>query len=62
MNEMQIFNYSGNPVRTVQKNDETWFVLRDVCEVLNLSTPARVAERLDTDEAAAWHAGQHHSA
>ncbi len=55
MNEMQIFNYSGNPVRTVQKNDETWFVLRDVCEVLNLSTPARVAERLDADEVSQTH-------
>lgn len=25
---------------------EPWFVLRDICELLDLTTPARVAERL----------------
>lgn len=26
---------------------EPWFVLRDICELLDLTTPARVAERLN---------------
>lgn len=50
MNELNIFTYNGNEVRTVQHNGETWWVLKDVCEVLELSNPSRVAERLEGDE------------
>lgn len=55
MNELQIFNYQTYDVRTVQKNGGPWFVLKDVCQVLGLSTPARVAERLDQDEVSLTH-------
>ena len=47
---MQIFEYQGNEVRTIQHGDEVWWVLKDVCRVLGLSTPHKVAERLDDDE------------
>lgn len=50
MNEIQIFNYNSNEVRTIQKGGEPWFVLKDVCQILGLGTPAKVAERLDPDE------------
>ena len=50
MNDIQVFNYNSSEVRTIQKDGEPWFVLRDVCNVLGLGTPARVAERLDADE------------
>lgn len=50
MNDLQIFMYSGEQLRTIQRSDGLWWVLRDVCRVLGLSTPARVAERLDDDE------------
>lgn len=55
MNELQIFNYQDNEVRTIRKDGEPWFVLRDVCKVLDLSTPSRVAERLDQDEVSQTH-------
>lgn len=56
MNEtMQTFNYDNNQVRTVLQDGEPWFVLKDVCKVLNLSTPKRVAERLDNDEVSLTH-------
>lgn len=55
MNEMQTFIYSGAEVRTVQKDGEPWFVLKDVCGVLGISTTARVAERLDGDEVSSTH-------
>ena len=55
MNELKVFSYEGNEIRTVQKNGETWWVLRDVCEILDLTTPARVAERLDDDEVSLTH-------
>ncbi len=48
MNELQkVFNYGESPVRTIVKDEEVWFVLSDVCKVLELSTPSRVRERLD---------------
>src|SRR3954471_6442074 len=48
--DLKIFDYKGNNVRTVQINNETWFVLKDVCEVLELNSIGKVAERLDDDE------------
>lgn len=50
MNGLQVFTYNGNEVRTIQKDGEPWWVLKDVCEVLELSNPSRVAERLEEDE------------
>ena len=56
MNKVTIFKYEENKlVRTMNINGEPWFVLKDVCEVLGLSTPARVAERLDSDEVSQAH-------
>lgn len=50
MLKVTIFKYAENKlVRTMELGGEPWFVLRDVCEVLSLSTPAKVAERLDMD-------------
>lgn len=50
MNDLQIFIYSGNQLRTVKQPDGLWWVLRDVCDVLGMSNPAMVAQRLDDDE------------
>lgn len=49
-NEIQIFNYNDREVRTVQKDGEPWFVLKDVCAVLGISKYRDAAERLDPDE------------
>lgn len=50
MNEIQIFNYNSNEVRTIQRDGEPWFVLKDVCGVLGLTDTSKTAERLDPDE------------
>lgn len=50
MNDLKIFNYEGNEVRTVQKNGDTLWVLKDVCAVLGISKYRDTAERLDADE------------
>lgn len=56
MNKVTIFKYEENKlVRTMNVSGEPWFVLKDVCDVLGLSTPARVAERLDSDEVSRAH-------
>lgn len=51
MNNLQIFN---NPefgeIRAIEKDGEPWFVLKDVCDTLGLSSPHKVAERLERDE------------
>lgn len=50
MNNLQIFNYNGQQVRTIQQEGELWWVLTDVCEALDLKSPHKVAARLDEDE------------
>jgi len=50
MNELKVFNYGKSPIRTVNKDGETWWVLKDVCEVLEIANATDVAKRLDEDE------------
>lgn len=52
MNNIQIFKYENNDVRTVELNGEPWFVLKDVCRVLamDVSKIKQVSDRLDADE------------
>lgn len=50
MNKIQIFNYNNNDVRTIQKDGEPWFVLKDVCQILGISNHKMTAQRLDQDE------------
>lgn len=49
-NQLQTFSYNNTPIRTVEKNGEPWWVLKDVCDVLDISDTNRTAERLDEDE------------
>lgn len=50
MNELQIFNYKYTPLRTVEKNGELWWVLKDVCELFGVRNHHNIATRLDADE------------
>ena len=58
MTDIQIFNYQNNEVRTVEMIGEPWFVLKDVCEVLGITNPTAVADRLDEDERAKFDLGR----
>lgn len=49
-NNVTIYQFEQNDVRMVQKGGEPWFVLSDLCKVLELSNSRKVAERLDADE------------
>ena len=53
--ELRTWTFGGSEVRTVEVNGEPWWVLKDVCTVLELTTPARVAERLEEDEVSLTH-------
>ena len=50
MNEVTNWTFGENEVRTIAINNEPWWVLSDVCKVLELSTPAKIAARLEDDE------------
>ena len=51
MNNLTIFNHLGNDIRVITDNQgEPWFVLKDVCDALELSNPSMVADRLDGDD------------
>lgn len=50
MKELQVFQYEGKQVRTVEKDGETWWVLKDVCTILDITHIKDTASRLDIDE------------
>lgn len=56
MNELAL-TYENTAVRTITEGDCTWWALVDVCTILELSNPTRVAERLDDDEKANFKLG-----
>ena len=58
MNNLQTFSFNNQPVRTVQLNNQHYWVLKDVCDVLELSNPTVVANRLEDDERAKFNLGE----
>ena len=51
MDKLQIFQSKEfGKVRTVLIENEVWFVLIDICNILELSIPSSVIKRLDEDE------------
>ena len=50
MANIQVFEYQNNKVRTVDMDGEAWFVLKDVCGVLDIADHKVVVRRLDEDE------------
>ncbi len=50
MNELTVFTFQGNNVRTIVKNGSPWWVLKDVCDVLDIGNSRDVMARLDSDE------------
>lgn len=50
MNELQLFNFEEKEVKTIQLNNEIYFVGKDVCNVLEHSNPSGAIGRLDDDE------------
>lgn len=58
MNGLRTFSFNNQPVRTVQLNNQPYWVLKDVCDVLELSNPTVVANRLEDDERAKFNLGR----
>lgn len=47
---VEVWVFEGSTVRTVQMNGEPWWVLKDVCGVLDISNSRNISARLDDDE------------
>lgn len=50
MNNLQVFDYEGSEVRTLEIEGDNWFVATDVCRILEISNPTMALGRLDDDE------------
>lgn len=51
MNDLQIFsNPEFGSVRCIEKDGEPWWVLKDVCEILDIQKVSTITNRLDEDE------------
>lgn len=50
MSNIVPFDFEGQAVRVIERDGEPWFVLADVCRVLEIGNPSDAAKRLDDDE------------
>ena len=51
MNELtNIFNYEERQLRTVIKDNEVWFVAKDVCDILELTNSREAISNLEKDD------------
>lgn len=46
------FSFEGESVRVIKQDNEPWWVLSDVCSILDVVNPTRAASRLDDNEVA----------
>lgn len=49
-NALQVFSYKGQEVRTTEIDGETWFVAKDVCDILEIANSRDAVSVLDEDE------------
>jgi hypothetical protein len=66
MNKLQVINDERfkifskenlGSVRTVLLNNEPWFCIKDICDILGLTNPTVVTQRLDEDEVTKFNLG-----
>lgn len=50
--------FDGHELRIIEKDNEIWFVAKDVCEILEISNPSMAIQRLDDDERAKFNLGR----
>lgn len=50
MNDVKLWQYESHDVRTIEKDGEPWWVLKDVCSILEIANHKDLPKRLDEDE------------
>ena len=59
MNDLQIFNNDTfGQVRILEKDNELWFVAKDVCDCLEIKNTTDALKRLDNDERSRFNLGR----
>lgn len=49
-NALQVFDFNENAVRVIMKDDQPWFVAKDVCDALEIVNHKDAIKALDDDE------------
>lgn len=62
MNELQLFRFEDNQVRTVSSNGIIWFAAVDVTDALGIKNPSDAIKPLDDDERTRFNLGRQGSA
>ncbi|AJA81629.1 BRO-N domain-containing protein [Levilactobacillus brevis] len=57
MNEMTPFNFEGNQVRTIERENIIWFAMPDISKSLGLSNSSVAIKSLDDDEVTKFNLG-----
>lgn len=50
MDNQQLFHFNGAQIRTVIKEEDPWFVAKDVCDALEIGNVSDALRRLEDDE------------
>ena len=59
MEEFQrVFNFRSQELRTVEHDNQPWFVAIDVCNILEIKNPSDALKRLEDDERARFNLGR----
>lgn len=56
--QIQILNYCNEPIRMIEIDNEPWWVLKDVCDILGIINASDVFKRLDEDERGRFNLGR----
>lgn len=57
-NALQVFSYKEHEVRTVEIDGGTWWVAKDVCDILEIQNTTQAIQVLDEDERAMYYIGR----
>lgn len=49
MNQLQVFSFEDNALRTIDMDGQRWFVLKDVCNVLDINQVSGIKRCLSED-------------
>ncbi len=48
--QVSTFNFEHSAIRVIAINNEPWFVVKDICDTLDISNPSKAILNLDDDE------------
>ncbi|WP_257148915.1 BRO-N domain-containing protein, partial [Bacillus thuringiensis] len=54
-NNLQVFDNGLGELRVTEKDNQVWFVAKDVCDVLEIQNTSDALKRLDEDERVRWY-------